>query len=118
MKLHKLTKSQLKLTKSQLEVLLTIIKIVNSLCIFALISIIYYVMVNSHLSMSFDITVKALLVGLFMCNLTLRINHYKLTHIIISYVFQLIACLGIAKFLQVMYVLILDDLAGIVARIL
>lgn len=111
MKLHKLN-------KTQLEVLLTIIKIVNSLCIFVLISIIYYVMVNNHLSMSLDITVKVLLITLFMCNLTLRINHFKLSHIIISYVFQLIACLGIAKFLQVMYILILDDLSEMISKIL
>lgn len=107
-----------KLTKTQIELLLIIVKILNSLCIFTLISFIYYVMVHSHLSIGLDIAVKIALLTLFMCQLTMRIGHYKINHIIISYVFQIIACLGIAKFLQVMYVLILNDIAGIIAKIL
>lgn len=109
---------KLKLTKTQIELLLIIVKILNSLCIFTLISFIYYVMLHKHSSMENDIAIKFLLIILFMCQLTMRIGHYKLNHIIISYVFQIIACLGIAKFLQVMYVLILNDIAGIIAKIL
>lgn len=109
---------KLKLTKTQLELLLVIVKILNSLCIFALSSFIYYVMVHNHMSMGLDITIKILLLILFLCQLTIRIGHYKVSHIIILYMFQIIACLGIAKFLQVMYVLILNDIGGIIAKIL
>lgn len=108
----------LKLTKTQLELLLILVKILNSLCIFALISFIYYVMIHGHLSMGLGIAVKIALLTLFMCQLTIRIRHHKISHIIISYIFQIIACLGIAKFLQVMYVLILNDIGGIIAKIL
>lgn len=108
----------LKLTKTQLELLLILVKILNSLCIFALISFIYYVMIHSYLSMGLGIAVKIALLTLFMCQLTIRIRHCKISHIIISYIFQIIACLGIAKFLQVMYVLILNDIGGIIAKIL
>ena len=68
--------------------------------------------------MGLGIAVKIELWTLFMCQLTIRIHHYKISHIIISYIFQIIACLGIAKFLQVMYVLILNDIGGIIAKIL
>ena len=75
-------------------------------------------MIHSHLSMGLNIAIKFLLIILFICQLTMRTGHYKINHIIISYMFQIIACLGIAKFLQVMYVLILNDIAGIIAKIL
>lgn len=93
-------------------------QILRSIAIFALIIAFYSIMITEQLTMFIDILWKASLVIIIATTYQLYEKTHKISKIVLLILAQIIACLGIAKFIQLLYIIFIYDMIEVLHKFL